>query len=305
MKNRLTKEQKIGLFTIVVLAALYVTINYLRGKDLFGTTNIYYAVYNNVDGLTVDAPVYIKGLKIGSIQSIKFLKKSENMLVAMKVDSKYDIPDSSVAEMYSSDILGAKSIRIVMKGSGRYLKEKDTIATSSEPALAEMLKAELLPLKDQAMQLIESMKNTFNNLNGVLDGDGKKRLSSSLENLDRTILNIRQITANLNSRGPEISSLLKNIDSLSGSLNKSMAHLDKGLSNFEEITDTLKTADLAGTVKALKSLLTDINNPEGSIGKLIKSDSLHNSVDSLLKQLDSLINNINENPKKYIKISVF
>jgi len=305
MKNRLTKEQKIGLFTIVVLAALYVTINYLRGKDLFGTTNIYYAVYNNVDGLTVDAPVYIKGLKIGSIQSIKFLKKSENMLVAMKVDSKYDIPDSSVAEMYSSDILGAKSIRIVMKGSGRYLKEKDTIATSSEPALAEMLKAELLPLKDQAMQLIESMKNTFNNLNGVLDGDGKKRLSSSLENLDRTILNIRQITSNLNSRGPEISSLLKNIDSLSGSLNKSMAHLDKGLSNFEEITDTLKTADLAGTVKALKSLLTDINNPEGSIGKLIKSDSLHNSVDSLLKQLDSLINNINENPKKYIKISVF
>jgi phospholipid/cholesterol/gamma-HCH transport system substrate-binding protein len=305
MKNRLTKEQKIGLFTIVVLAALYVTINYLRGKDLFGTTNIYYAVYNNVDGLTVDAPVYIKGLKIGSIQSIKFLKKSENMLVAMKVDSKYDIPDSSVAEMYSSDILGAKSIRIVMKGSGRYLKEKDTIATSSEPALAEMLKAELLPLKDQAMQLIESMKNTFNNLNGVLDGDGKKRLSSSLENLDRTILNIRQITANLNSRGPEISSLLKNIDSLSGSLNKSMAHLDKGLSNFEEITDTLKTADLAGTVKALKSLLTEINNPEGSIGKLIKSDSLHNSVDSLLKQLDSLINNINENPKKYIKISVF
>lgn len=305
MKIKFTREQKIGLFAIVTLSLLYVVINYLRGEDLFGKSNVYYAVYENVEGLAPTGPVFIKGLKVGTIESIDYIEKSDSFLVSIKVDSKYKISDSSVAQIYSSDILGAKAVRINMGKSNNYLREKDTILTSIKPALLDMLGSELLPLKDQASALIENMNKTFNNVNDVLDSNAKENLAKSLENLNKTLNSTRSIAQNLENNGPEISSLLDNLDKISTTLNSSVVHLDNGLQNFSEITDSLKQADLAGTIKSLKSLLVELNNPGGTIGKLIKTDSLHTSVDSLIKNLDVLVTNINRNPKKYIKISVF
>ena len=305
MKIKFTREQKIGIFAILTLFSLYVVINYLRGEDLFGKSNIYYAKYENVEGLTATGPVFIKGLKVGTVESIEYLEKGNNFLITMRIESKYNISDSSVAQIYSSDILGGKALRINMGGGTNYLKDKDTLLSSIEPALLDKLSSELIPLKNQATALIENMNKTFNNVNDVLDSNAKANLARSLENLNKTLKSARAIAQNLENNGPEIASLLDNLDKISTSLNNSAGHLNSGLQNFSEITDSLKKADLAGTIESLKMLLTDINNPNGTIGKLIKTDSLHNSVDSLVRNLDVLVNNINKDPKKYIKISVF
>ncbi|MEA5005322.1 MAG: MlaD family protein [Rikenellaceae bacterium] len=301
----LNREQKIGLFAILIAASLYITINYLKGKDIFGTTNIYYTVYDSVDGLNTTGPVYIKGFKVGTVQKIEYQEKSDNFLVTMKVDSKYNIPDSSIAQLYSSDLLGGKSIRIQIAKGVKIIGERDTLRSEIEPGLIENISAQILPLKDQASELITNLNKTFVNVNDVLDPEAKRHLSQSLLNLDKTLQNIRNIASNLDKNGPEISSLISNLDNLSSSLNKSVVVLDKGLGNITEITDSLKRADLSGTIKSLKDLLLEINNPQGSIGKLIKTDSLHNSIDLLVRDIDVLIKNIQDDPKKYIKISVF
>ncbi len=301
----LNREQKIGLFAILIAASLYITINYLKGKDIFGTTNIYYTVYDSVDGLNTTGPVYIKGFKVGTVQKIEYQEKSDNFLVTMKVDSKYNIPDSSIAQLYSSDLLGGKSIRIQIAKGVKIIGERDTLRSEIEPGLIENISAQILPLKDQASELITNLNKTFVNVNDVLDPEAKRHLSQSLLNLDKTLQNIRNIASNLDKNGPEISSLISNLDNLSSSLNKSVGVLDKGLGNITEITDSLKRADLSGTIKSLKDLLLEINNPQGSIGKLIKTDSLHNSIDLLVRDIDVLIKNIQDDPKKYIKISVF
>ena len=106
MKIKFTREQKIGIFGIVILSLLYVVINYLRGEDLFGRSNIYYAVYESVEGLAPTGPVYIRGLKVGTVESIEYVEDKDHFLVTMKVSSQYNISDSSVAQIYSSDILG-------------------------------------------------------------------------------------------------------------------------------------------------------------------------------------------------------
>jgi phospholipid/cholesterol/gamma-HCH transport system substrate-binding protein len=55
----------------------------------------------------------------------------------------------------------------------------------------------------------------------------------------------------------------------------------------------------------MKSLIDNVNDPEGSVGKLLVDDSIYNSVDSLLHDVNILVDKIQENPKKYLKISVF
>ena len=64
-------------------------------------------------------------------------------------------------------------------------------------------------------------------------------------------------------------------------------------------------ADIKGLVSSVRNLLDSINDPDGTVGKLMSDDSVYNSVDSLLINIDGLVRKIQENPRKYIKISVF
>jgi phospholipid/cholesterol/gamma-HCH transport system substrate-binding protein len=68
---------------------------------------------------------------------------------------------------------------------------------------------------------------------------------------------------------------------------------------------TVSEADINGVVTSFKELLDNVNDPDGSIGKLFNDSSVYNSVDSLLSDLNTLVSKIQENPKKYLKISVF
>ena len=72
-----------------------------------------------------------------------------------------------------------------------------------------------------------------------------------------------------------------------------------------EIIQTVNDSDINGVITSFKTLLDNINDPDGSICKLMNSDSVYNSVDSLLSDVNVLVNKIQENPRKYLKISVF
>ncbi|HCV15147.1 MAG TPA: hypothetical protein DF637_02260 [Rikenellaceae bacterium] len=305
MKLRLTREQKIGLFAIITLASIYVVVNYLKGKDLFSSTNTYYTVYHNVEGLNSTGPVYIRGLKVGTVESVDYLQERDEFIVKLKLKSSYNIPDNSVAEIYSTDLLGTKALRVNIGNSNTYLKDKGTMQSTTEEGLTDMLKSQFLPLKDQISDLVATLKATLENVNGMIDADAKRNISASLENLNKTLASAKAIVQNLEKSGPEITQLISNINSLSGELTQSTQKLNYGLDNIGQITDSLKTADLAGTVNSLKELLEQMNNPQGTVGKLLRTDSVHNSIDQLIRDLDILIKNITENPKKYIKVSVF
>jgi len=305
MKLKLTKEQKIGLFALVTMVAAYFMINFLKGQDFFNKNNTYYVVYENVEGLTPTGPVYFKGLKAGTVESIDYKPERGLFVAKFKIKSKFPIPRNSVAMIYSADLLGSKAVKIVPGDDKMMLKGRDTLKSGMEVGMVDKLIGEFMPLKDSAQLLISSLNKTFVNVNDILDSNAKKNIEQALVNLNKTIRNAEAITHNLDLNGPEITSTLENLKALSAKLNEAASPLSKTVNNLAQLTDTLKEADLAATVKSLRSLLNEMQNPNGTIGKLLTTDSLHNSVNSLVTDLDNLIESINKNPKKYIKISVF
>ena len=114
---RLNKAQLIGLFTIVVVLALYAVITFLKDENLFNGKSTYYIIYKDVDGLTTSSPVYIKGFKVGSILDIEFDNKSGLFTVLIKVKSSFEIPSNSVATIAGSGILGGKQINLALGDS--------------------------------------------------------------------------------------------------------------------------------------------------------------------------------------------
>lgn len=304
-KFKLTKLQAIGLFVLLTLIAAFAVINFLRGEDLFNRSTTYYATFETVDGLTVTGPVYLKGLKVGMVEGIEYDMEKDRFEVEFKVKSKFRIPDNSVAEIYSADIMGSRAMRVNLGNSSVYAQDGDTLSTAIVPDMVSALTAEILPLKDEAVKLMEELGRTLCNVNLMLDSAARKNIQGSLANLDRTLSNVVALSGDFKEMSPELKEMVKNLQLLSEGLGRSAGNIEGSLANVNEITSQLSKAELDKTVASLRNLSEKLQDPDGSVGKLLSSDSLHNAVTGLIEDVDSLVKCITENPKKYIKVSVF
>ncbi len=304
-KAGLSKTQGIGLFVVIILIAIYLVINFLKGQDLFSSRNVFYTSFENVEGLSETGPVYIRGLKVGMIEKIAYNPVKDNFTVEFNVKSEYAIPKGSVAEVYSSDILGSKSLRICLGKDNIHAQDGDTLKGGIAPDMISMLTGQIGPISEQVSTLMDNLNTALNSINSILDSNGQANISQTLANLNKTMDNAEGITANLNSLSPEIKSLVENLSSFSASLESGSGDITASLDNLNKITTSLSEADLQATVNNLKALLEKMQDPNGSIGKLLATDSLHNSADTLIKSINTFVEKMTENPKKFIKISVF
>src|SRR5690554_6027239 len=199
---KITREAKIGLFAVVCLAVLFWGLNFLKGRNVFSRTNIYYAIYSRVDGLKPTNDVILSGFKIGSVKSIAFddMKKGE-LLVTLLIEKKYQIPLNSEAKLVSADIMGGKAIRLDLSNSTTFHKQGDTLVSSIETGIIDQLIYEMGPIKDKAEKLIVEMDQMLVNINEILNDENKDNINHSFESL-------RSSLAHLNSMSKSIDRML-------------------------------------------------------------------------------------------------
>lgn len=116
---------------------------------------------------------------------------------------------------------------------------------------------------------------------------------------------VKGIARTINGKSSELESLVSNLSALSVKLGTIADKADDVMGGVSSVVTTLDESDLAGVITSLKALLENINDPDGTVGKLLVDGSVYDSVDELLNDIDTLVKKIEENPKKYIKISVF
>jgi phospholipid/cholesterol/gamma-HCH transport system substrate-binding protein len=280
-------------------------LNFLKGQDLFKNTNTYYALYENVEGLSSSSQVLLKGLKVGAVENITFNASHLKFAVKIKINDKYHIPKNSEAQIFSTDIMGNKAMRIVFGNSGYFLQNGDTLIAGNMPELITVIADELVPLKQKVDTLVTALNKTVQALNAVLNEKTQEDLISGITDLRRTMHNLQQLSATLESEKGTIKSITGNISTFTDSLARSSGDIAHALHNIAALTDSLQAVDIKTTVKHINALLEQANNPEGSVGKLLHDEHLYNNVSKTVAHLDSLILAIQKNPKKYIKISVF
>jgi ABC-type transport system involved in resistance to organic solvents, periplasmic component len=201
--------------------------------------------------------------------------------------------------------MGGKAVRIELGDANTHLESKDTIKGVFIPDMITMLSSEIMPLKEMASELLGNMNKTINNINTIFDSTSVDNLKNSIEKFNRTMSNAQKLSDALAKSSPELEEMLANLNILSGSLKDGAGDIKSSLSNINQITTTLSEAELEATIENLKNLIAKMQDPNGTIGKLLTTEDMHNSLNTLLKDVDILVNKISENPKKYIKISVF
>jgi phospholipid/cholesterol/gamma-HCH transport system substrate-binding protein len=302
---KISREFKIGLFFLAIVVAIFGLLNFLKGQDIFKHTNAYYAIYENVEGLSPSAQVFLKGLKIGSVEQISFDASNLKFIVKVNINDKYHIPKNSEAQIFNTDIMGNKALRVIFGDSDHFLQKGDTLIAGNVPELITVIADELIPLKQKVDTLVTALNTTAQALNVILSEETQGNLVSGIASLRKTLHSLQQFSAALENEKGSIKNIATGINTFMETLNQSSGDITHTLHNLALLTDSLQAADLKATVKDINALLEQANNPEGSIGKLLHDGRLYNNVSKTIEHLDSLIVAIQKNPKKYIKISVF
>ena len=292
------KEIKIGAFAVIVLAVALFMIEFLKGKDIFSRNNTYYIIYPSVEGLSISTGITVGGYAAGVISDIAYNRQTMDYTVSASVSREFDIPEDSFIEIYSSDILGTKKLRVKMGTSGVMASSGDTLRGCMETDMLSSVTGGL-------DSLMRSIGTTVESVNLILDEENRAEVRQLLQRLNRTAGNLEKISAMLQSKSPDIETLLSNLSSISATLDSAATAISGTAANAEAITASLNEADLKGMTDSIRSLAGRLQSPDGSIGKLMRSDSLYNTLTALSSDLDSLVNSIRRDPKKYIKISIF
>ena len=126
-----------------------------------------------------------------------------------------------------------------------------------------------------------------------------------MKNLDKAVAEIESIAGTIEGRTSDLDAFISDLATLSSSLDSIVAKADSTVSDINDMSSQVAAADLAGVVTSLNSLLDKMQSSDGTVGKLINDDTVYKSVDSLVTNISRLVGKIEENPKKYLRISVF
>ena len=300
-----TKELKIGIFVIVILTASFFLINYLRGEDIFDNEYDLVGRFDNVEGLVASAPVYIKGYKAGKVSEVNYMTETGSFEVICSISNDFQIPADSRMLIYAVDIMGTKGVKLDLGQSGQDAQDGDVLESGFEPGLLDGLGASIQPLMAKVGNTLDSLSVLVSVVNGILTESNVRNIERTLSSLHSTMANVKSITAVIDGKSSELDAFVTNLAAFSGKFEGIAEKIDSTMTGVNSVVGQLDESDLKGLVTSFKSLVENINDPDGSINKLMKNDSVYNSVDSLLNDVNILVKKIQENPKKYLKISVF
>ncbi len=313
----LNRYTKLGILIIFSFAILIWGINYLKGIDFFNKNTSYVVIYDRIDGLLESSAVTMNGYQVGQVKDINFTKENDGRLVVIfSLEGEFRIPKGTSARIVSNDLMGTKSIKLLVGQSEEFYTALDTIPGSIESDLREQVSMQVLPIKNKAEQLLGSLDSAITVVTYVFNEEARKNLTESFQRINNTILNLEQTSNDLKnllaSEKGNVSGILSNLNDVSSNLNENSDEISTILGNFASISDSIASIELntmlnhlAYSAEGLKNIVDKLTNGEGSAGLLINDEQLYKNLNSLSANLDLLMLDIRQNPKRYVQFSAF
>ena len=298
----MNKELKIGLVAIVSMIILVFGINYLKGLNVFKSSKYFYAKYENIGRLKVGSFVLVNGFQVGSVSNIELLTDdNQNLLVTVNINKDMSIPINTICKIVNQDLMGTKGINLILGNDTIFANIGDTLISGMESSLQDEVNAQILPLKIKTEELIGSVDSVMMIITAILNKDTRENLKNSLASLDKTFELMSQTMIQINQvvdhNDESISNIIKNLEANNNNITKI-------LENFSNISEGIAKSNINNLLNSLDHISNKINKSEGSLGMLIHDEDLYINLKNSSKELENLINDIKENPKRYVRFSI-
>jgi len=300
---KITKEIKTGILALFAILLLIYGYSFLKGSDLFSKERTFYVSYDNVAGLTVSAPVTINGYVVGKVKKIEFENDLGGLLVSFSVNKDFNFSKSSIVRIYSTSVIGGNALAIIpIISKDNIAVDGDVLKGEIEKGMLESLTSGIKPLENRIYTTLSGLDSLISNFNSVLNEETKNNLKNAIGSLTNTMSSFEDTSSDLNT-------LLKENKP---KLDSTFSYLEITTGNLATFSDSLNQIDinrmathLETTLESFNSIMHKFDNGEGSIGKLINDENLYKNLEAVSKELEELLRDLKENPKRYVHLSVF
>ena len=301
-------ELRVGLLITIAIAALLWASFSGGGTSIFSPKIGFKGYFTNVNGLVTGAPVWIAGVEVGNVESIKFV----NLDSVRQIEISFRIM-KSVSNMLTTDaaiklgtigFLGDKYIEVVP-------------GTLSNPRLEPGSVVRTIPSADLNQMIMEG-ENTMHSTRKLTENlsDLTTRMKAGEGSMGQLFTNdtlFHELTVLVSAMTTLVKELQKNQERLTSSVETASRSLENITSQINSktgtagkfISDPALYDNLRSSAGRLDSILARIDRGEGTAGALVRDDSLYINLRNLIARVDNLVTDIERNPRKYFKFSVF
>lgn len=329
---KISKEIKIGILASATVIASVWGYKFLKGNDLFDNSINLLTEIDNANQITKSAPIFFRGAQIGVVSEIIFPQNDvTKIILKLNIKEKIAIPKNAEAVLFPNGVMGGTAVEIVfdkpckgddcaknndrlvgrkvtmlaqMLGSPKDVKGYFDVAKNGVAEISDTLKAEFNNPNSEFAKTFRAMQATINNLQGATAGVNKL-INVSAASLGTSLKSVESITANLQASNAQIAQILKNLETTTANF-KNVDFQKTANGANDAIADLRKTLQASEkTVADLNTLTAKLKQGEGTLGQLMTNDSLYNSLNSTLLQVNLLSQDFRLNPRRYVNLNPF
>ncbi|MDQ3519634.1 MAG: MlaD family protein [Gemmatimonadota bacterium] len=288
-------EVLVGILVTIALA-IGITGTLWLARRGFGSTYPLHARFTWGAGLKNGQPVLLAGLHVGTVSEIEF-NQSGWLDVTMDIEEKRRIPEGTTATVAQLSLFGDKAIALTpTTPSTTMIAPGDTVPVGkATPTLDDMM-FRVDSLMRGVSDVTEKIEFEFVEGGGIAD---MRRTMASANRLVNQLSNVAAVQSrNLTLTMASVRQTLGSVDS---------SVVDSTLRNMRTTSEnmTVLTGNLKGTMQRLDSVAAQLENGNGSAGKLLNDPALYDNARALMARMDSLMADLKRNPKKYINLKIF
>lgn len=301
---KLTNEVKIALTAIAAVTLLFVGINFLKGINVFESSNSYYVKFKDIKGLAVSNLVYANGYPVGTVRDIDYNYGDNNgVVVRVELDENMRIPRNTHAELEVA-LMGGVTMNLVLGPNPTdNIAPHDTIDGGLYSGAMDKASA-LIP---DVARMLPKLDSILTNLNR-LSGDPA---------LQKTLANAAEISENLKTTSAQLDRMMgREVPQMMGHLNRTAAHAEAFSGQLAQVDVKQTMAEVQGTLQSvntmagqMNSLLTDVNqklnSPTNNLGAFLADRKLYDRLNNTVSHADSLMIDLKAHPKRYVHFSLF
>jgi phospholipid/cholesterol/gamma-HCH transport system substrate-binding protein len=284
---------KLGTFVISGLA-LIILLLYMIGKNrnLFGSSLIIKAKFENVQGLKSGNNVRYGGIDIGTVDEIVFIDDS-TLEVNMRIENKMKeiIRKNAIVSIGTDGLVGNKVINIISTpGYSENIANKQLLPSKKAIDTDEMMRT-LYKTNNNIAIVTDELKQTTTRINNskviwkLLDNETMDQL------INKTIINLKSTSQALKTGSEEIKGLIASVKNgkgglgllisdsgFQGQVQKSMNNIEHSSKNVTEATEDFKNI--------AKNMEKELANEKGVVQMLLRDSLLSSKANQTISNIE-------------------
>ncbi|WP_298761228.1 MlaD family protein [uncultured Psychroserpens sp.] len=295
---KISREVKTAVLVLSGIILLIFLFNYLKGENLFESPNTYYTEFD-YNALSTSSPVTVRGNAVGKIKKISYDFDTGKTRVAFTVDDKLTFSKQSKIRLYQTGIMGGNALAVIISQEGEIAKPGDFLQSEIKEGLVQNLTDNFEGVSGSLGSTLKSADTLLVSLNNLVEDESEDGIKNAIKELNATMKSFKSvaysISALVDKNDDKIAAVLTNFDSIT----KSLSVITSDLKNVK-FSETV--AKLDETLSSVNTLMTSIQNGDGTIGKLLKDEGLYDNLEAASKEMEELLRDIKLHPARYRRI---